>query len=256
MATRLNRNAILKYVGKCQRENGSFAPQYHESIGPFGDQDPRYTYLACSIVRVLNGDSSKCVNVKRAADFISSLTNYDGGLGDRPGSESHAGLIYCGIAGLANLGALDFVDWNQTYKYLACRQIGETHIGTGHWSSNDIGAFNGRPNKPADSCYTFWTCASLSILDRLDFVDSKAAVRFLLTECQASITGGFLKARDLLADPLHSYLGLASLAMFNPPELGLVSLCPALCLPKLTVSHFDKLVWTSNDLDEHAADCI
>ncbi len=43
------------------------------------------------------------INTRKAADFILSCQNFDGGFGSKPGSESHAGLIYCAVGTLSIL---------------------------------------------------------------------------------------------------------------------------------------------------------
>jgi geranylgeranyl transferase type-2 subunit beta len=43
------------------------------------------------------------VNTKKAAEFVLSCQNFDGGFGSKPGSESHAGLIYCAVGALSIL---------------------------------------------------------------------------------------------------------------------------------------------------------
>ena len=102
--------------------------------------------------------------------------------------------------------------------------------------------FNGRCNKHADSCYTWWTLGSVAILQRnglaveykegsededegeKDSKDKKdtpvwdASRRFLLTQTQ-HVIGGFAKTPGGAPDIYHSYLGLASLATHGDPAL-------------------------------------
>lgn len=44
------------------------------------------------------------IDVNKAVDFVMSCMNFDGGFGSRPGSESHAGLIYCCVGFLSITG--------------------------------------------------------------------------------------------------------------------------------------------------------
>ncbi|CAL5431333.1 unnamed protein product [Camellia sinensis] len=46
------------------------------------------------------------------------------------------------------------------------------------------GGFQGRPNKPSDTCYAFWVGGVLRILGGHKFIDEKALRQFLLT-CQS-----------------------------------------------------------------------
>lgn len=89
--------------------------------------------------------------------------------------------------------------------------------------------FNGRCNKHADSCYTWWTVGTLAILQRHGYGltgDAKedatanwdASRRFLLEEMQHAI-GGFSKTPGGPPDVYHSYLSLAALATQNEPTL-------------------------------------
>jgi geranylgeranyl transferase type-1 subunit beta len=54
------------------------------------------------------------------------------------------------------------------------------------------GGFNGRCNKRADTCYSFWVGGSLNALRKLHLIDMKANRRFLLEKTQHFI-GGFAK---------------------------------------------------------------
>ncbi len=84
--------------------------------------------------------------------------------------------------------------------------------------------FNGRCNKHADSCYTWWTVGTLTILARHGLVDDAGQVlwepsrRFLLEETQ-HVIGGFSKTPGGPPDLYHSYLGLAALATKGEPDL-------------------------------------
>lgn len=48
------------------------------------------------------------IDVEKAVEFVLSCRNFDGGFGSRPGSESHAGLIYCCVGVLSITGQVTF----------------------------------------------------------------------------------------------------------------------------------------------------
>ena len=76
--------------------------------------------------------------------------SYDYGIGQGPGEESHGGSTYCAISSLYLLNKLDegLLSKEQTLFWLISRQ--ET-------------GFQGRANKPPDTCYSFWIGASLKV---------------------------------------------------------------------------------------------
>lgn len=116
--------------------------------------------------------------------------------------------------------------------------------------------FNGRCNKVADTCYTWWVLGSLSVLgvlgnghdgpapdndrDRNNTVDP-AALRaqrdFLLDKTQHAV-GGFGKRPGDPPDIYHSSLGLAALATMGYP--GLKRFDPGLCVSADTVRKIEK----------------
>ena len=51
------------------------------------------------------------IDLEKAVEFVLKCQNFDGGFGSKPGSESHAGLIYCCVGFLAITG-------NYYFKYL------------------------------------------------------------------------------------------------------------------------------------------
>jgi prenyltransferase beta subunit len=87
--------------------------------------------------------------------FVSySCKNFDGGFGAIPGAESHAGQIFCCVGALSIAGALEHVDEDLLGWWLCERQC-------------DSGGLNGRPEKQADVCYSWWILSSLCILGRV-----------------------------------------------------------------------------------------
>ncbi|KAL3417867.1 prenyltransferase and squalene oxidase [Phlyctema vagabunda] len=102
-----------------------------------------------------------------------------------------------------------------------------------------IVGFNGRCNKLADTCYSFWVTASLDILGQGQLVDSGSSRRFLLEQTQHRI-GGFGKQPGNPPDIYHSYLGLAALATVK--ESTLKDFDPVLCI---SVQARDRIGQTS-----------
>ncbi|RHZ89892.1 hypothetical protein Glove_9g99 [Diversispora epigaea] len=195
--SRVDRHAIINALKYLQKENGSFTQTY---LGM--ECDMRFIYCACVISYILNDFSG--INVEKAVDYIKKSQSYDYGVGQGPGEESHGGSTYCAISSLYLLNRLDegLLSKNQTIFWLLSRQI------TG---------FQGRANKPPDTCYSFWIGASLKILDSFEFIDFKQNFDFLM-ETQTKY-GGFSKWPEYPADVMHTYLGVAGLSLMKVPEL-------------------------------------
>ncbi|PGH04421.1 hypothetical protein AJ79_07077 [Helicocarpus griseus UAMH5409] len=104
--------------------------------------------------------------------------------------------------------------------------------------------FNGRLNKIADTCYSFWVTGTLGILDQLHVINAEANRRYLLEKTQHLI-GGFGKCVGEPPDLLHSYLGLASLALFD--EAGIASVDPTFCTSKRARHHLETLPWWTGE---------
>lgn len=100
--------------------------------------------------------------------------------------------------------------------------------------------FNGRCNKVADTCYTWWTLGSLAVLDLPDSPDPAAVQaqrRFLLEKTQ-HIIGGFGKHPGSPPDVGHACLGLAAMATMGDPALK--KLDASLCVSVETVRKVEK----------------
>lgn len=248
----INRDQILKYVTKCQRNDGSFAGCCVQGKPIGGERDARYTYMATAICIILNvQDLNSIFNVKNAVGYVKSSKNYDGGIGDSPGGESHSGLTYCGIAALKLMNELDSREWMDTIGWLSRRQY---NVHTNKKEENDedgeeeeeeesidnYGGFNGRCNKPADTCYSFWCGATLKMLTSAKCYDYQINENYLLYKTQHPLVGGFCKYEGALPDPLHSYLGLASLELQNSNS----NFDPVLCLPEYASNFIKSLNWS------------
>ncbi|EXJ65219.1 hypothetical protein A1O7_01560 [Cladophialophora yegresii CBS 114405] len=101
-----------------------------------------------------------------------------------------------------------------------------------------IAGFCGRCGKMADTCYCFWNVGALAILRQHHLVDSEAMRRYLLGKV-THIIGGFAKGPGELPDLLHSYLGLATLAIYKEP--GLKAFDPTFCMSVEAVERLNNL---------------
>ncbi|TAQ90498.1 hypothetical protein B7494_g1197 [Chlorociboria aeruginascens] len=101
--------------------------------------------------------------------------------------------------------------------------------------------FNGRCNKRADTCYSFWVAASLSILGEAQVLNAELTQQFLFAKTQHLI-GGFGKTPG---DPP----GLATLATLKAPELK--DFDPVLCIGTQTKANIVKFREAAVNLNRH-----
>ena len=101
--------------------------------------------------------------------------------------------------------------------------------------------FNGRPDKKDDTCYTFWVGATLKLLNEDHPFANAQILRCLdfVLSTQDGITGGLAKWPEISPDPLHTYLGLAGLAL--APYAGLRPVDPQLNITKRARAFVDNL---------------
>ena len=128
-------------------------------------------------------DVREAVDVAKATAFVQRCQNFDGGYGAVPGAESHGGQIFCCVGALAIGHALDYIDRDLLAWWLCERQC-------------DSGGLNGRPEKQADVCYSWWNLSCLSILGRVDWIDKDKLVSFILN-CQDPTGGGIRYVGDV-----------------------------------------------------------
>lgn len=183
-----------------QQHDGSFSP-----VAGGSENDMRFVYCAAVVCSLLDDWSG--MDVDAAAAFISRSQRYDGGIGQGGARESHGGSTYCAVASLYLMGRLDVVDRELLVDWLSRRQS------TG---------FQGRVNKPCDSCYGFWIGASLQMLGVFrEVVNVEHLASFEMT-C-AGPMGGFGKAAGVNPDVLHTYYSLCTLSWCGRPGLGAIS---------------------------------
>ncbi|KAG0288771.1 Geranylgeranyl transferase type-1 subunit beta [Dissophora globulifera] len=90
--------------------------------------------------------------------------------------------------------------------------------GTRRWClQRQTTGFQGRINKPTDTCYSFWVGGSIAILGSMDLVNFECNRGFLM-ETQHK-HGGFAKWVDHYPDVLHSYMGIAALSLMGEPDI-------------------------------------
>lgn len=149
--SRLDKEAILTSLGELQQPDGSFTATNQDF-----ENDVRFLYSVCCICYVLN-DWSK-IDVDRACRFLTNCLTYEGAFGQNPGSEAHGGSTFCSVASLYLMNKLDILDERQIKKLR-------------EWCLNrQTTGFNGRVNKPWDTCYSFWIGSTLKV--RLRFIIS------------------------------------------------------------------------------------
>ena len=213
--------------------------------------------------------------------FISNCQGHDGGFGQAPLLEAHSGLNFCAIAAMGCLDRLcgsrdqkkgafstHSLDINHNIEWILQRQttwVEENDDSDSESGSNDLpqhdkatedsppqaipAGFNGRLGKMADTCYCFWNTGALAIFDQSSleptnptsfFIDTPSLRSYILNLAQHQI-GGFSKSPGAPPDVMHSYLGLATLAVYR--EEGLKGLDPVLVVSKDAADRLEGVAW-------------
>ena len=110
-------------------------------------------------------------------------------------------MIFVCVAALSLLHSLDEVDRDGLSWWLCERQC-------------DSGGLNGRPEKQADVCYSWWILSVLSILGRTHWLD-RGKLRDFILHCQDPEDGGIADRPDNMPDPFHTYFGTAGLVFLG-----------------------------------------
>lgn len=142
------------------------------------------------------------MDVDKATEYIASCQNFDGGFGCQPGAESHAGQIFCCVGALSIAQRLDVLK----DKELLCWWLCERQC--------DSGGLNGRPEKQADVCYSWWILSSLCILGKVEWISGQKLATFIL-KCQDDEDGGIADRPGDMADVFHTFFGIAGLSLLG-----------------------------------------
>lgn len=201
----VDRAAVLEAVRKSQRDDGSF---WSEGYG--SESDMRFVFCAVAISHILQDYS--CIKWSLLKRFIRGSLNYDGGIGQSPGDESHGGSTFCAIASLSLANRL----WDGS---VLSRGDIKRLVKWALWKQDE--GFHGRAHKADDSCYAFWIGATLEILDAHHLMDKERLRSFLLV-AQDQNLGGFCKIPEESGSPdlLHTYFSLAAFSLLHEPGLS------------------------------------
>eukprot|EP00760_Papus_ankaliazontas_P035008 PhM_4_TR7584/c0_g1_i1/m.30325/K11713/PGTB1; geranylgeranyl transferase type-1 subunit beta len=209
---RIDHDGIKRLFHACQQVDGdgSFQPV------PFSSEsDLRMTYSAfvsCVLLKKgLENNDDDHVFLRRyirdvdgaVRHIMSCYNDMDGGFGITAGSEAQGGMTYCAMTSLRIAGKLNTA--------LTTSQLNKTL----RWCLRRVGdGFNGRANKDADTCYSYWVGCVLDQFDMLRLVDLEPTLKFAL-ECAEEFPGVLAKCEEFDPDPLHASLGLAALSLFQ-----------------------------------------
>ncbi|MCJ1439455.1 hypothetical protein MMC27_008849 [Xylographa pallens] len=107
---RVKRKECLEWLVKLQLEDGSFGEGLGKNGKIEGEPDIRYCFLAAVTRWMLKDrmllDEVKDIDVDKLAIFVMASKTYDGGIGQAPYHEAHAGFTYNGMGALSLLGRL------------------------------------------------------------------------------------------------------------------------------------------------------
>lgn len=218
--SRVDKKSIIEGMKACQNPDGSFTAMI---VGC--ESDMRFSYCACCISAILNDWSG--IDKSKAIDYIVKSISYDGGIGQGPGLESHAGSTFCAVASLYLM--------NELHNTLSKEQLNKLRT----WClMRQDGGFQGRPGKPSDTCYSFWVGATLQLLNVGQLCDHEEN-RMFLFKTQDTLVGGFAKFDNCRPDPLHTYFGLCGLSLLG--EDGLCTMHAALNISDRAYKHLLKI---------------
>ncbi|CAF90463.1 unnamed protein product, partial [Tetraodon nigroviridis] len=193
--SRVNKQACLAGLRALQMEDGSFY-----ALPEGSENDIRFIYCAASICYMLDDWSG--MDTRKAIEYIRGSLSYDGGFGQGAGRESHGGWTYCAIASLCLMGRLD--------ETLSRRELDRIR----RWCiMRQQSGFHGRPNKPVDTCYSFWVGATLELLGVFRYTNFNKNRSFILST-QDRLVGGFAKWPDSHPGG-WTYCAIASLCLMG-----------------------------------------
>lgn len=198
------KDSVVEFCAARQQvSDGSFAGD------EWGEIDTRFTYCALSSLSILK--SLDRVDVSKAAQFIMACQNFDGGFGCTIGAESHAGQVFTCVGALSIAKCLHLLDDTTSGSGSGAADL------LGWWLAErqcDSGGLNGRPEKQADVCYSWWILSVLSIMGRVSWINKDKLAAFIL-KCQDDDDGGIADRPDDMADIFHTFFGISGLSLLG-----------------------------------------
>lgn len=214
------RDRLVSFITSLQLANGSFQGD------SFGEVDTRFSYTALSLLSLLDALTDEIVTP--AVDFVLQCQNFDGGFGMGPGGESHAAQVFTCVGALAICDRLHLLrDEVKLASWLSERQVLPS------------GGLNGRPEKLADVCYSWWVLSSLAILQKKHWIDLEKLESFILG-CQDLEHGGISDRPDNQTDIFHTCFGVTGLSLVNYEKYGFKEVDPVYCMPREVTKYFTK----------------
>ncbi|RZC41524.1 geranylgeranyl transferase type-1 subunit beta [Asbolus verrucosus] len=215
---RIDKASIIQSLRTLQLSNGCYMGAKEGT-----EHDMRFVFCAACISYILDDWSG--MDIDKTVDFIIKSISYDFGIAQAPELESHSGSTFCALATLALSKQL--------------HRLSETQLdGLKRWLLNRFEfGFTGRPNKPSDTCYSFWTGGALKILNAYHFIEAKDNNQYILVTQDKN--GGFSKWVNTVPDPMHTYLGLAGLSFMQ--EDGINNVFPDLNVSVRAHEHLQNL---------------
>ncbi len=126
-----------EYIRTLQLPDGSFQGD------TWGEIDTRFSFCAIAALSLM--DCLHVVDVAAATKYVCRTLNFDGGFGCVPGSETHAGQIYCCVSMLAIVKQVHRIDADMVAWWLCERQL-------------PSGGLNGRFAYCSDVCTYVYAC--------------------------------------------------------------------------------------------------
>ncbi|XP_065324931.1 geranylgeranyl transferase type-2 subunit beta-like [Gordionus sp. m RMFG-2023] len=208
----IDSDKVVAYIKNLQNDDGSFCGD------KWGEVDTRFSFCALAALALL--DKLDCIkeDIDKIVNFVLKGHNIDQGFGSKPGSESHAGQIYCCLGVLALTGNLHSIDTERLGWWLSERQL-------------PSGGLNGRPEKFPDVCYSWWVLASLAIIGKLSWINKVNLTLFILA-CQDVELGGFTDRPRDMPDPFHTVFGISGLSLLGTYPRNILPINPIFCLPQ------------------------
>eukprot|EP00924_Labyrinthula_sp_SR-Ha-C_P014920 snap_masked-scaffold_9-processed-gene-2.35-mRNA-1 protein AED:0.85 eAED:0.85 QI:0/-1/0/1/-1/1/1/0/380 len=208
---------IINYMKYLQRPNGSFLAVLPHgaqfNLNSVDDYDARFAFCACQISFLLQNFSG--IDIPKVTQYFNLLLTYEGGYGMSVNEEAHSGTTYCAVAGLFLLDEMQSTIKSnpKLERFLALKY--------------SLDGVNGRTNKPADSCYSFWVGSAIKIAfpELLDNINVEPAVEFVL-QCENLLIGGFAKTPKNFPDLMHSHFSLFGLSLMKSKHFSLAEVVP------------------------------